>query len=80
MTIADVVNTGDLLELVWVSLAAGIGVTAAFGLAIVGSTRAFELGRERRAGEATVFAALGVVAMAAVVAAIVYGLVLLIDK
>ena len=80
MTTADVVNTGDLLELVWVSLAAGIGVTAAFGLAIVGSTRAFELGRERRAGEAAVFAALGVLAMAAVVAAIVYGLVLLIDK
>ena len=43
--IATVLDTGDLLEVVWVSLAAGIGVTAAFGLAIVGSTRAMELGR-----------------------------------
>lgn len=78
--IATVLDTGDLLEVVWVSLAAGIGVTAAFGLAIVGSTRAMELGRHGRPGEAIAFGAIGVLAMAAVIAAIVYGIVVLTDK
>ena len=78
--IATVVDTGDLLEVIWVSLVAGIGVTAAFGLAIVGSTRAMELGRAGRPAEAVLFGAMGVVAMAAVLVAIVYGIVVLTDK
>lgn len=78
--IATVVDTGDLLEVVWVSLVAGIGVTAAFGLAIVGSTRAMELGRAGRPGEAVLFGAMGAVAMVAVLCAIVYGIVVLTDK
>lgn len=78
--IATIVDTGDLLEVVWVSLVAGIGVTAAFGLAIVGSSRATELGREGRPGEALLFGAMGALAMAAVIAAIVYGIVVLTDK
>jgi hypothetical protein len=75
--IASIVDTGDLLEVIWVSLAAGIGVTAVYGLAIVGATRAIELGRVGRSGEAALFGALGVVAMAAVVAAVVLGIVVL---
>ena len=63
--------------MIWVSLAAGIGVTAVYGLAIVGATRAIELGRAGRSGEAALFGALGVVAMAAVVAAVVLGIVVL---
>jgi hypothetical protein len=78
--IATVVDTGDLLEVVWVSLVAGIGVTAAFGLAIVGSTRAMELGRAGRPGEALLFGAMGAVSMVAVLGAIVYGIVVLTDK
>lgn len=75
--IASIVDTGDLLEVIWVSLAAGIGVTAVYGLAIVGATRAIELGRAGRSGEAALFGALGVVAMAAVVGAVVLGIVVL---
>jgi hypothetical protein len=75
--IASIVDTGDLLEVIWVSLAAGIGVTAVYGLAIFGATRAIDLGRVGRSGEATLFGALGVVAMAAVVAAVVLGIVVL---
>ncbi|MET0761231.1 MAG: hypothetical protein ABWZ63_02730 [Thermoleophilaceae bacterium] len=75
--IASIVDTGDLLEVIWVSLAAGIGVTAVYGLAIVGATRAIELGRAGRSGEAALFGALGVIAMAAVVGAVVLGIVVL---
>jgi len=61
-------------------LVAGIGVTAAFGFALLGATRALELGRDGRVGEATLFGVLGAVAMAAVVAAIVFGIVVLVNK
>jgi hypothetical protein len=75
--IASIVDTGDLLQVIWVSLAAGIGVTAVYGLAILGAARALDLGRAGRSGEATVFGALGVAAMAIVVAAVVLGVVVL---
>ena len=75
--IGSIVDTGDLLEVIWVSLAAGIGVTAVYGLAIFGAARAIDLGRASRSGAATLFGALGVVAMAAVVAAVVLGIVVL---
>ena len=75
--IGAIVDVGDLIQVVWVSLAAGLGVTAAFAVAIVGASRAVELGRDGRAPEAGIFAIVGVVAVAAVVAAIVFGIVVL---
>ena len=78
--IAAIVDTDALLQLIWTSLVAGIGVTAAYGVAIVGGTRALELGREGRTGQAALYGAVGAVAAAAVVGAIVAGIVLLTDK
>jgi hypothetical protein len=46
--IATVVDWDALLQVVWVSLGAGVGVTAAWGFALLGSTRAIETGREGR--------------------------------
>jgi len=72
-----VVDVDALLTVVWVSLLAGIGVTGAFGFAILGAARAVDLGRDGRVGEATVFALVGVLALAAVVGAIVFGILVL---
>lgn len=73
--IGAVVNGGDLVELVWSSLAAGLGVTVIYGVAILGTNRAVENGREGRAARATAYGLLAVVAVAAVVAAVVAGIV-----
>jgi hypothetical protein len=75
--IGAIVDGGELLHVVWVSLAAGLGVTAAYAVAIVGGTRAMELGRDGRSLEAAVFAVVGIVALVAVLAAIVVGIVVL---
>jgi hypothetical protein len=75
--IASVVDTDALLTVVWASLVAGVGVTAAFGFAILGGVRAHELGREGRVGEAAILGAVGVLGVAAVIAAIVFGIVVL---
>ena len=78
--IATVVDTGDLLHVIWVSLVAGIGVTSAFGFAILGGTRAVELGRDKRVGEAVLFGCVAVAGTAVVVGAVVGGIVALVDK
>jgi hypothetical protein len=75
--IASVVDTDALLTVIWASLAAGIGVTAAFGFAILGGVRAIELGRTGRVGEAAIFAVIGMLGVAATFAAIVFGIVVL---
>lgn len=74
------VDWDALLTVVWSSLLAGIGATAAYGLAILGGTRALERGREGRAGEAAIYGAVGVAGLAAVIGAIVFGIVVLSDK
>jgi hypothetical protein len=78
--IASIVDTADLLEVIWVSLAAGVGVTAIYGIAIVGATRALDCGRSGRSGAAAVYAVLGVLALGIVVAAMVLGIIVMAHK
>jgi hypothetical protein len=78
--IEGIIDGSHLFRVVWVSLASGLGVTAAYAVAIVGASRAVELQRDGRAVEAAVFAIVGIVALTAVLAAIVLGIVALADK
>jgi hypothetical protein len=75
-----IIDGGHLFRVIWLSLASGLGGTAAYAVAIVGASRAVELQRDGRAVEAAVFAIVGIVALAAVLAAIVLGIVALADK
>jgi hypothetical protein len=75
--IATIVDWDAVLQVIWVSLVAGVGVTAAWGFALLGSTRAIEVGREGRVAEAAIYAVVGVAGLVVVVAAIVFGIVIL---
>jgi hypothetical protein len=75
--VASIVDWDALLTVVWASLAAGVGVTAAYGLVILGTTRAVDLGRAGRLGEALLFGVVGALAIVAVFAAIVFGILVL---
>ena len=77
--IASIVDTDALLQVIWVSLIAGIGVPSCFALAILGSTRAVEFGRNGRPVEAVLFAVVGVVGLAVVIASIVFGILTLVN-
>jgi hypothetical protein len=77
MSVTAIIDWDALLTVVWASVVAGVGVTAAFGFAILGGTRAVEFSREGRPGEATLFGVVGVVGGVTVVAAIVFGIVVL---
>jgi hypothetical protein len=78
--IASVVDGDALLEVVWVSLVAGVGVSGAFGVAILGATRALDLSRDGRSAEALLFGAIGLAALAVVIAGIVLGIVAMTSK
>jgi hypothetical protein len=77
MSLASIVDWDALLTVAWASVAAGVGVTAAYGLVILGTTRAVELGRQGRAAEALLFAAVGAVGIVTVIGAIALGIVVL---
>jgi hypothetical protein len=74
------VDWDALWTVIWSAMLAGIVVPAAYGFVILGATRALDLGRQGRAGEAAVYGVIGALGAAAVVAAIVFGIVVLSSK
>ena len=75
--IATAVDWDAIVQVIWVSLAAGVGLTAAWGFALLGSARAVQFGREGRLPVAVIYAAVGAAGFLAVVGAIVFGIVIL---
>ena len=73
--IATIVDTQALLETIAASLAAGVGVTFTFSLAILGFARFADASRQGHRGEATLFASLALVGLAASLAAIAAGVI-----
>ncbi len=69
-----------LLNVVVGGLVAGIGVTVAFSTVIYCADRASELHRDHRATAAAAMTAAGLVALAACVGLVVYGLILVTSK
>lgn len=78
--LATVVDTSALAKVVVASLVGAIGVTIAVSLAILSVTRFDELRRDERTVEASGFAVIAAVATAASLAAVVYGIVIMISK
>ena len=69
-----------LLDVVSGGLVAGIGVTVAFSTVIYCADRASELHRDHREAAAAAMTAAGVVALAACLGLVVYGLILVTSK
>jgi hypothetical protein len=74
------VDTGALVEVVWASLLAGIGVTLAFSLVVFGSARSTAARRLGSGGTALAYAVLVVVASGAFVAGVIFGLSIMLSK
>ncbi len=79
-TIASVVDTHALLQTIWVAVAAGIGITAAFAFALVGGIRAQEAGQGSDVIRMALYGVVDAVGMAAVGAGIVLGLIAMAQK
>jgi hypothetical protein len=77
---AVIVETKELLETVIASLAAGVGVTVVFSVAIWGIARFTDLSRNERPLVAGAAAALAGLALSVTCAAVVFGIVVMGSK
>jgi hypothetical protein len=72
---------GHLLwQVVWVSLLAGVGISALFSFVIVGAARAGEARRAGRGGAALGYAGFAVLAFALFAVGVVLGVQTMVDK
>lgn len=79
--LASIVDGHALLRVVWVSLAAGVGLTLVFSLTIAGAARASHQRRSGNAGAAVAWTAAAVLGVAICAIAVVLGVfVMLADK
>jgi hypothetical protein len=78
--IATIVETGQLIETIVVSVLAGVGVTVTFSVAIWGAARSADLNREDRTASAALALATSGLALAVVAAVVVFGIVVMTSK
>jgi hypothetical protein len=74
------VDSGQLLEVAWVSLVASITVTCAFSLVVLFSGRSAEARRSGSGRAAAFYAGMAAVAMLAFAAVVVFGVHIMLTK
>jgi len=72
------VEWSQMLEVVWVSLVAGVGVTVLFSLVVLGTSRAAEARRE--GGSSAVYGALALLCLALFLGAVVFAITVILNK
>ena len=81
LPIADAIVEWDLLlQVIWSALAAGLGITIAVSLAILGATRAADARRDGDTLDTIIYSTLCVIGLAACGAAVALGIVVMTSK
>jgi hypothetical protein len=74
------IDAGQLAEVVWVSLLAGVGITAAFSLVVFGAGKSAEARRAGHSAAATAYASLAVAMFALFAVTVVLGVHIMLSK
>jgi uncharacterized membrane protein YhaH (DUF805 family) len=74
------IDVGQLAQVVWVSMLAGVGITAAYALVVLGSARSLQARRAGDTGAAVRHAALAIVMFCLFAAAVVVGVRIMLTK
>jgi hypothetical protein len=74
------IDAGQLFELVWVSLVAGVAVALVFGLIVLGLTRADDLRRAGSEAAAGAYLVLAAVAGLALAGGVIFGIHVIVAK
>jgi hypothetical protein len=75
-----VVKAGDIVEVIWVSLAAGIFVSVAYSVVVLGMARSAEAARRHDGPVTVAYAGLALLAFVAFAAAVVMGVNIMLSK
>lgn len=78
--IAEIIDVGDLISVIWTSIAAGLGVCLVFSVAIVGFARATDMRREGVRVATAGYMLLALISLATVLALVVYGVIVMTSK
>ncbi len=74
------VEAGDILEVVWVSLIAGVFVSVAYSCVVLGSARSAEARRNHHGTAALAWAGMAALAFAAFAGLVVFGVHIMLSK
>jgi hypothetical protein len=74
------VKAGDIFEVVWASLAAGVFVSTVFSIVVLSSARSAEARRSGAGTTALLWGGAAVLAFAAFAAAVVFGVHIMLSK
>jgi hypothetical protein len=80
MTRLAAVEVSQLLEVVWVSLLAGVAVTTLFSVVVLASGRSAEARRAGRTSRATAYVGMAVLAFVLFAALVVFGVNVMLSK
>ena len=80
MRLVGVVELGQIVEVIWVSLLAGVGITAVFSFAVLGTGRYAEARRARQTGTALAYGALAVLSLVAFAGVVAFGVQIMLSK
>jgi hypothetical protein len=78
--VAKIIDTSAAWQAVWTAAVSGVGITIVFSLAVLGATRSTDMRRDDRPGQAAMYVALALVALAATLGAVVYAIALITTK
>jgi hypothetical protein len=74
------VDVGQLVDVVWVSVLAGVGITATFSFVVLGTSGWAQCRRDGRGGASAAYLTVAAVAMLIFVAAVVFGVHIMLSK
>jgi hypothetical protein len=77
---SDLVDWGQLLEVIEAGLIAGVGISIAFSLVIFGMVRAAEAQQQSRTGAMVGYGAIGIFAILVCLGAVVFGVSTMLTK
>ena len=80
VTLLGVVEVGQIVEVIWVSLLAGVGITAVYSFAVLGTAGWAEARRARRTGAAVGYGLLAVLSLVAFAGIVVVGVQIMLSK
>jgi len=80
LTVLGVVELGQIVEVIWVSLFAGVAITAIFSFAVLGTGRSAEARRAHQTGAALGYGLVAVCSLLAFAAIVVFGVQIMLSK
>jgi uncharacterized membrane protein YhaH (DUF805 family) len=80
VTLLGVVELGQIGEVIWVSMVAGVAITAIFSLIVLGTARYAEARRVHHRGAAVAYGMLAALSLVAFAAVVVMGVQIMLSK